>query len=795
MRRTHTGLLSLLLLTLCAVSASAEKLSFDRLFSPPDLSGGSLRSPKISPDSRYVAYLRGKPGNTGQFDLWAYDVRARRHRLLVDSAVLAPSDGALSAEEEQRRERQRTAGFSGIVEYEFSGDSRRLLVPLGGDIYVYDLRAPPAKAVRRITRTDEYETDARFSPLGRYVSFIRNQNLFVYDLGSGTERAVTTGGGGLVSFAMAEFIAQEEMGRSTGYWWSPDDTRIAFTRVDESPVAELERFEIMADKVQVIRQRYPVAGARNALVELYITALDGEASASVEPVRVEPVRVDLGTDPDIYLARAEWFPDGSALAVQRQSRDQKTLTLLAADPASGRTRELLTEQSKTWVSLNDELTFLEDSPQFIWSSSRTGFRHLYLYQRDGKLVRALTSGEWNVVGDGGRRALKGVDEKRGLVYFTANIETPLERHLYSVPLRGSEGGPRRITGASGWHSVTMSEDAAIFLDTYSTPERPPSLTLYSAGGKVLDVLVANELDAEHPYAPYVDEHAPTEFGTLKAADGQELHYRITRPRVLQPGRRYPVIIDVYGGPESQNVRRAWTSSARSNSGFFQQILVQNGYIVFSLDNRGTGFRGVRFESALHRQMGTVEVGDQVRGVEFLRTLPWVDPARIGIFGWSYGGYMALMCAMQAPDHFAAAVAGAPVTGWELYDTHYTERYMGAPGDNPEGYAAASVMAHAAGLRSPLLVIHGMADDNVLFTNSTALFKSLQDLGKPFDIMAYPGSKHGLLRMPGTGRHAYEMVMRFFDDNLRAASPVAADARRAPAAPSAAVPVRVVRELP
>ncbi len=770
MRRTGTGLLSLLLLTLCAVSASAEKLTFDRLFSPPDLSGASLRSPQISPDSRYVAYLQGKPGNAGQFDLWAYDVRARRHRLLVDSAVLAPQDEALSAEEEQRRERQRTAGFSGIVEYEFSRDSRRLLVPLGGDIYVYDLRASPAKAVRRITRTDEYETDARFSPLGRYVSFIRNQNLFVYDLLSGTERAVTTGGGGLVSFAMAEFIAQEEMGRSTGYWWSPDDTRIAFTRVDESPVADLERFEIMADKVQVIRQRYPVTGARNALVELYVTALD-----SAKPVTVEPVRIDLGGETDIYLARAEWFPDSSALTVQRQSRDQKTLTLLAADPASGVTRELLTEQSEAWVSLNDELTFLKDSPQFIWSSSRTGFRHLYLYGHDGKLVRALTGGEWNVVGDGGRRALKGVDEKRGLVYFTANAETPLERHLYSASLRESQGSPERLTDASGWHSVTMSEDARIFLDTYSTPERPPSLTLYSAAGYVLDVLVANELNAEHPYARYVDEHAPTEFGTLKAADGQDLHYRINRPRVLVPGRRYPVIVDVYGGPESQNVRRAWTSSARSNSGFFQQILVQNGYLVFSLDNRGTGYRGVTFETALHRKMGTVEVEDQVRGVEYLRTLPYVDPARIGIFGWSYGGYMALMCAMQAPDHFAAAVAGAPVTDWEFYDTHYTERYMSTPRDNPEGYAAGTVMTYAEGLRSPLLVIHGMADDNVLFTNSTALFKSLQDLGKPFDIMAYPGSKHGLLRMPGTGRHAYEMVMRFFDDKLKPSAPGAGDA--------------------
>ena len=227
-----------------------------------------------------------------------------------------------------------------------------------------------------------------------------------------------------------------------------------------------------------------------------------------------------------------------------------------------------------------------------------------------------------------------------------------------------------------------------------------------------------------------------------------------------------MIVEVYGGPESQTVRRAWGSSARSNGGFFRQILARNGYIVFSLDNRGTGYRGVAFETALYRKMGSVEVEDQVRGVEFLRTLPYVDPARIGIFGWSYGGYMALMCAMQAPGYFAAAVAGAPVTSWQRYDTHYTERYMGTPLDNPEGYAAGTVMNHAAGLQAPLLVIHGMADDNVLFTNSTALFQRLQELGKPFDIMVYPGGKHGLLRMPGTGRHAYEAIMRFFADNLQ-----------------------------
>jgi dipeptidyl-peptidase-4 len=257
---------------------------------------------------------------------------------------------------------------------------------------------------------------------------------------------------------------------------------------------------------------------------------------------------------------------------------------------------------------------------------------------------------------------------------------------------------------------------------------------------------------------------PTEFGTLQAADGQTLNYQMLKPTHFDPGHKYPVIVDVYGGPGVQNVRRAWGPQ------FFRQVLAQSGYVVFTLDNRGSGFRGVAFESVLHQRMGQVEVADQVEGVEFLRSLPFVDPQRIGVFGWSYGGYMSLMCLMTAPDYFQAGVSGAPVTEWRLYDTHYTERYLGLPQQNAAAYEASDVLPYATALRAPLLVMHGMADDNVLFANSTKLFKRLQELDKPFDVMTYPGSKHSLLRHADTGPHAYEMIKRFFDENLRARSP-------------------------
>ena len=277
-------------------------------------------------------------------------------------------------------------------------------------------------------------------------------------------------------------------------------------------------------------------------------------------------------------------------------------------------------------------------------------------------------------------------------------------------------------------------------------------------GAALAPLLPNKLDASHPYAPFLDAHVKVEFGTLAAADGQLLQYRLLKPRNLEPGKRYPVLIDVYGGPERQRVTNSWGN-------LFHQYLAQHGYVVFTLDNRGSGMRGMKFEAALGSRMGGVEVEDQLAGVTYLRSLPFVDAQRIGIYGWSYGGFMTLMCLMRAPDAFAAGVAGAPVTDWTLYDTHYTERYLSTPAANPAGYAASNVLTYADRLRRPLLLVHGMADDNVLFANSTALIKKLQDLQKPFELMTYPGGKHGLIRQSVTGLHAHANMVRFFDREL------------------------------
>jgi dipeptidyl-peptidase-4 len=751
MRYTAAFLLSLS--AIHAPSAPAGDLTVERIFAAPDLSGPRLREPKFSPDGRYVTYLQGKADAKDQLDLWAYDTRTGSARILVDSRSLLSGEERLSAEEEARRERQRTASLRGIVEYEFARDGQRLLIPLGGDLYVHDLGAR-SSPVTRLTSTPGYETDARFSPKGGYVSFVREQNLYVIDLESRIETAITQDGAGLVQYGVAEFVAQEEMDRSTGYWWSPDERRIAFTRIDDAPVREVERFEINADGARMYRQRYPSAGTANARVELKVIALDTR--------RVTDIDLSM---PDGYLARVTWFPDSRHLAIQRQTRDQKTLDLLKVDASTGQSRVLFSEQRPHWVELNDDLRFLERRDAFIWSSRRTGYKHLYLYDLEGRLIRALTAGAWMVVGDGVEDGVVGVDERRGLVYFLANEASPLERQLYVASLNTTTpAAPKRITREAGWHDARLLPGSQAYLDLFSSPQQPPSASVRKLDGSVQHWLVRNALDPTHPYDEFRAAHVTEEFGSVPASDGQQLWYRLLKPAKLQPGQRYPVVIDTYGGPHFQYVRKDWMGGARAAQGYFRQVLAERGFVVFTLDNRGSGFRGEAFESAIANRLGRVEIEDQLRGVDFLKVQPYVDGERIGIMGWSYGGYMTLKALTQS-SAFRAGVAGAPVVDWRLYDTHYTERYLGNPAATPETYEQSGVLSHIDELSGRLLLVHGMADDNVLFTHSTMLMQKLQALDRPFDLMTYPGGKHGLVRMPQTGRHYYEMVLSFFEREL------------------------------
>ncbi|GAB3415840.1 S9 family peptidase [Massilia agilis] len=731
-------LLLCLLAAIAALPASAEKLTLDRIYADPSLSGPGVRNLRVSPDGERVTFLRGREDNQFQMDLWEFNMKDKTMHRLVDSKKLVPNEN-LSPEERARRERARVASLSGIISYSWSPSGKQLLVPIAGDLYLVDVANPDQ--ARKVASGNV--TDPKISPKGRYVSYVRDQNLYVIDLSTGKERQLTTDGKGTIHNGEAEFVAQEEMGQRTGYYWAPDDSALAYKRFDESQVPVARRFEIYADRTDVIDQRYPAAGDPNVLVDLMI----------VSPATGEQKKVDLGPEKDIYLVRADWSADSKTLVYQRQTRDQKRLDLVAVDAATLAQRPLLTETSKTWVSIHDDLRFLKNRPAFIWASERTGRNHLYLYDLNGKLLHPISRGEWGVDN------VLAVDEQAGKVYVASNRDAVIDKQAYALNLDGSNADkPVRITKADGWHEDSFAQNGKLFVDTFSDPATPPQVSIRKPDGSMVEWLEHNELNAKHPYAPYVASHLPTEFGTIKAHDGQTMHYSMIKPAGFDPNKRYPVFLFVYGGPHSQRVTRQWGS-------LFNQYMAQQGFIVFTLDNRGSSRRERQFTDVIYGQLGKHEVEDQLTGIDWLTKQSFVDPKRVGVFGWSYGGFMTLRMLAAASDKIAMGVSVAPVTDWALYDTHYTEQFVGGtPKAVPEAYQQSGVFAHLDGLKSPLLLVHGMADDNVLFTNSTRLIDSLVNRNVKFDLMTYPGAKHGISSRAGQ-RHVYGLIEAFFKKNL------------------------------
>ena len=727
-----------LLAVLSGAPASAERLTLDRIHADPALAGQAVRNLRVSPDGARVTFLRGRADNQFQLDLWEYNMQDKTTRRLVDSKLLVPKE-SLSPEEQARRERARTASFSGILSYSWSPSGKQLLVPIGGDLYLVDVAKPDA--ARKVASGNV--ADPKLSPKGRYLSFVRKQNLFIIDLASGAEKQLTTDGGGTIFNGEAEFVAQEEMGQRTGYYWAPDESAIAYKRYDESPVPVVKRFEIFADRTTVVEQRYPAAGDRNVTVDLMI----------VSTSTGEQRKVDLGANKDIYLVRADWSGNSGQLLYQIQTRDQKKLELIAVDAATLAKRVVLTETSPTWVNIHDDLRFLKGGDNFIWSSERSGRNHLYLYKLNGKLVNQISSGEWGIDN------VLAVDEAIGRVYVASNRDAVTDKQTYALALDGSLADkPVRITKADGWHESTFSRNGAIFVDTFSDPATPPNVAIRKADGSMVEWLEKNEVNASHPYFKYMPSHLKPEFGTLLSNDGQRLHYSILKPAGFKAGTKYPVFLSTYGGPHAQHVGRKW-------GGDFEQYMAQQGFIVFRLDNRGSWRRERKFTDALFNNLGKAEVEDQVTGIDWLGKQRFVDAKRIGVYGWSYGGFMSLRLLAAASDKIAAGVSGAPVTDWALYDTHYTERYVGGtPQGDALAYKNSGVFAHLDGLKSPLLLMHGMADDNVLFSNSTRLIDDLVNRGVLFDLITYPGAKHGIASRTGK-KHRDAMIEAFMKRHL------------------------------
>jgi dipeptidyl-peptidase-4 len=697
-----------------------ETLPLDRLYASPSLSGPSARMVKYSPDGTRVTFLKSRADEQNRFDLWQYDVATGKQSLLVDSRLLEPEPVELSEEEKALRERKRISGTVGITDYSW-GSPNTILVPLGGDLHLVTL-SDTRPVAKQLTQSDAFEYDARVSPLGTYVSFVRDGAVYAVEIATEKEIRLTPEADPerALSYGVAEFVAQEEMKRFTGYWWSPDERYVAFTGVDESNVDIIPRFDIEAEKVTVIKQRYPRAGRPNANVALYVNDLKkGRTDRIFE------------TGPDSYLARVYWASTG--LWFLTINREQTEVRYNRSDSLPWRIWSPYTEKNPKWVNLSKDFRELPDG-RILLTTEDGGMRHAITIAPQGSKGASVVTPADQVL-----HSIEAVSPDGETLFYTGYADTVLERHLYRTEIRrnGKPGTPVRITEAGEFWDIKVSPDGQSFVGTSSSPNQPTQTGLYRIDGTLIGWIEKNALDDNHPYTPFLPGHVTPEYGTLKAEDDQDLYYSILKPPNFDPSRKHPVIIEVYGGPHVQTVKRAWGSLS-------DQFLARQGYIVFRLDNRGSDNRGRKFEDVIYHRTGGPEVRDQLAGVKWLKSQPFVDPKRIAIQGGSYGGYMTLMTILQAPEGtFAAAVASAPVTDWSLYDTFYTERYMGTPESNPDGYAAANVLPIAANLSTPLLLIHGMADDNVTFDNSTRLMAILQREEKLFELMTYPGERHGI----------------------------------------------------
>lgn len=750
-----------------ATAEAPPTLTLDQLFDRESW-GAQPSSLTWSPDGGSLAYLF----NDGDgMALWALSPvaagttpRKVLSRLATSEAADAIGEAGSEAAAENGREDDDEGGSGGglsrTTEFSWSPDGSTLLVTDEGDLWT----VPAASgAATRLTDTEAKETAATWSPDGSQIAFIRDYDLHVLPAGGGEARALTRDGEeNEILNGVTDWVYWEEIwGRdATGFWWSPDGTKIAYYRFDEAPVATYPIVDFTVVPYPAVKpQKYPKAGSDNPRVQLGVMDVARGAESTVWLDTSGDEEATEESAEETYLARLHWHPLGDKVAVHRLSREQTDLDLLLCDPASGECSTLLNEHHDTWVNLEDDFAFLADG-RFVWGSARTGWRHLYLYEADGSLIRPLTSGEWAVT------SLDAVDEKHNRVIFTSFPPGPLgakDRRVAAVSLDAPDGGAPTmtpLTEGDGWHGTTVAADGR-WVHTWSDADTPPQQVIRGADGGEIAQLPSR------PPAFDVSTLPAYRFFEIEGADGTSLPAMTLEPGRLpasgpSPGDgtqgTHPGLMYHYGGPGSQVVSNAW-----GRRSLWQKMMAQRGYAVLAVDNPASTYFGKRGEDRQHRRFGPLNLAAQQAGAAWLAAQPGVDGERIGLWGWSGGGTNTLYCLFNSPGTWAAGMAGAPVTDWRLYDTIWTERYLDHPDDNPEGYRLSSPITHVDGLTDPLLVVHGTADDNVHPQNTLALIAKLVAAGKPFDEAVYPGQKHGFRGK--SEEHFYRRMTEWFDRTL------------------------------
>jgi dipeptidyl-peptidase-4 len=678
-----------------------------------------------APDGKTFLLRQGR-------NIMVFDPATQTSKPLIDTTPIDAAAVNPPAEEGPTDWTNRRARVAGM---QYSADGKLLLYGAGGDLFV--IHTDTLKW-EQLTKTPVPELDAKLSPDGHAVAFRRGWDIYTVDIASGQEMRLTRDGSDTLRNGVPDWVYPEELELGTGFWWSPDSKSICYLQFDSSREPVFPHADMLGVRAIAEPERYPQAGENNPDVRLGVIAATGGVTRWLE----------VGETRDTYLiARAGWMPGSRAVYVLRMNRLQNKLEMLAIDVESREATSVFKESDPYWINLVGDIQFLKDGKRFLWTSQRDGgYRHIFLSSNDGKNVRQLTRGPWEVT------AIDGVDEAAGRLWYTSSEPTPVERQLYSIGLDGS--GKKQLTAAGFTHNVAMSPTGAWYLDTYSSLTAPPRTTLHSGDGK--EVAVYRE--ADRTQAEEYDIR-PTEVVKFKGPDGSDFYGRLIKPANFEAGKKYPVIVDVYGGPGvGSPVRNAWSGVS------MDQVWAHKGFVVWQCENRGIMGRGHNFETAIYHKLGVTELADQVFGVKYLVSLGFADPARVGITGSSYGGFMTINAMVNAPDVFAAGAAGAPVTSWINYDTIYTERYMGLPRENPDGYKETALPQHAGNLKGRLLIYHNFEDDNVLFQNTLQMTSALQQAGKQFELMLYPQKTHGVTGV--YSRQLSAMLVEFFEKTLK-----------------------------
>ncbi|HQP04813.1 MAG: S9 family peptidase [Bacteroidales bacterium] len=633
-----------------------------------------------------------------------------------------------------------------IFDYQFNHDETMMLISTNydpiyrhsfkADYYIYDLKE---KTLKPLSEEGSQQL-ACFSPDGSKISFVRNNNIYVVDLATGIEQSITTDGewNHIINGA-PDWVYEEEFSFSKAYEWSPDGNYLAFLKTDESNVKQysIQLFDGLYPSNY--EYKYPKAGEENSKVDVYVYQFKSGLT----------VKMDIPGREDDYIPRIKWTNTENTLAIVHLNRLQNELTIIFGDALSGNTEDVLTYTEKKYIEINDDLTFLEDGQRFLFSHESDGYRHLYLYSNNGKLINQVTKGNWEMT------TLYGCDNNAGKVYYQSCESSPINRSIYSVNLDGS--GKKLLSAATGTNEAEFSSSFAYFINTYSDANTPYIVTLNNSEGELIREIENNNALRQDIKDKYC--FSEKKFFTFTTSEGVELNGWMIKPANFKASKKYPVLFYVYGGPGIQTVTNDWDYNLA-----WWQMLAQQGYIVVSVDNRGTGARGKDFRQVTYGQLGKYEVIDQIEAAKYLGAQKYVDKSRIGIFGWSYGGYMTALCMTIGADYFKAGIAVAPVTNWRYYDSVYTERYNGLPQNNASGYDDNSPINHTSELKGSFLLVHGTADDNVHFQNSVELVQKLIDSDKQFETMYYPNLDHSIYG--GNARmHLYTKMTNFIYNKL------------------------------